>query len=377
MHDPRLDRLAKVLVNYSVAVRRDDLVRISAPALAEPLVVAVYREVLAAGGHPVIRMSPDACQEVFLKYASERQLKYVSRLARQEVSTIDAHIGIWADENTKALTNVDPKRQATVSRARKPIMDIFLRRAALRGPKKLRWTGTQFPNHAAAQDAEMSLTEYEDFVFGAGKLDARDPAAEWKKLGVAQERLCDLLNRAREVRFVTPQGTDLRLGVKGRRWINCDGHANFPDGEVFTGPVEDATEGVVCYSFPAVYGGREVHDIRLRFRAGRVVEASAGKGEDFLIRMLDQDKGARVLGELALGCNYDITRYTRNTLFDEKIGGTFHCALGAAYPETGGRNQSGLHWDMVCDLRKGGRVEVDGKLISRNGRFLDPRLPRR
>jgi aminopeptidase len=163
--------------------------------------------------------------------------------------------------------------------------------------------------------------------------------------------------------------------TEGRTWINCDGHENFPDGEVFTGPVEDSTEGFVCYSFPAVHGGREVDGIRLQFRAGRVVDATAAKGEDFLHAMLDQDAGARVLGEIALGTNYAVRHYTRNTLFDEKIGGTFHAALGTAYPETGGTNQSGLHWDMVCDLRPGGKVFVDGQLISESGRFLDAAWP--
>lgn len=375
MRDPRIDKLAQVLVNYSVAARKGDLIRISAPPIAEPLVVAIYREILRVGAHPVVRMAPEACQEIFLKDASSQQIQYISPLAMHEVETINATIGVWADDNTKALTNVDPKRQAAASRARKPILDLFMKRAAKKGKAKLRWSGTQFPCQAAAQDAEMSLAEYEDFVFAAGKLDAANPVAEWKKLSTRQQRVADYLNKAREIRFITPQGTDLRLGVKGRHWINCDGHENFPDGEVFTGPIEDATEGVVCYSFPAVHGGREVHDIQLRFRNGRVVDASASKGEDFLIQMLDQDRGSRCLGEIALGTNYTVREYTRNTLFDEKIGGTFHAAVGAAYPETGGRNESGLHWDMVCDLRKGGRIEVDGKVISTNGRFLNKAWP--
>ncbi len=221
----------------------------------------------------------------------------------------------------------------------------------------------------------MSLAEYEDFVFRAGLLHKPDPVAEWKKIGRAQQRLCDFLDKARQIRFKTPRGTDIRLGIKGRRWINCDGHENFPDGEVFTGPIEDATEGVVAFSFPAVHGGREVTDVRLVFKAGKVVDASAAKGEDFLVKMLDSDPGARVLGELAFGCNYSIRGYTKNTLFDEKIGGTFHLAVGAAYPESGGKNKSGVHWDMVCDLRKGGVVEVDGKVISRSGKFLKAGWP--
>jgi aminopeptidase len=376
MQDPRLDKLANVLVTYSVAVRRGDVVRIAGDVTALPLIRAVYREVLQAGGHPLLRLYDDECTDLFYAHAGPKQLAHTSPLALHEVQTIDCSIGIWAELNTKAQSRVDPARQAAASQARRPILDLFLKRAGRKGKGRLRWTGTQFPCHASAQDAEMSLAEYEAFVFSAGLLHHRDPAAEWRRISTRQKRLCDHLNRVREMRFRTPAGTDLRLGVRGRHWINCDGHENFPDGEVFTAPIEDSTEGVVCYSFPAVHGGREVHDIRLRFKAGKVVDASASKGQEFLVQMLDQDPGARILGELALGTNYAIRDYTKNTLFDEKIGGTFHAALGAAYPESGGRNQSGLHWDMVCDLRQGGVVEADGKVISRNGRFTRADWPR-
>jgi aminopeptidase len=376
MQDPRLEKLADVIVNYSVAVRKGDLVRISGSPVAAPLIVLLYRKVVEAGGNPFVRMSPEECTELLLKHGSDAQLSFVNPLMVGEVEAIDCSIGIWASENTKALSNTDPSRQAIVQKARRPILDIFFQRAAQKGKNKLRWSGTQFPTEANAQDAEMSLAEYEEFVFKAGLLHKADPAAEWKKVSKAQQKLTDFLNKAREVHFKTPQGTDIRLGVKGRRWINCDGHENFPDGEIFTGPIEDATEGVVAFSFPAVHGGREVADVRLSFKSGKVVDASASKGEAFLFQMLDSDKGARVLGELALGCNYSIKQYTRNTLFDEKIGGTFHLAVGAAYPESGGKNKSGLHWDMVCDLRTGGLVEVDGKGISRNGKFLKSDWPR-
>ncbi len=375
MRDARIDKLAEVLTHYSVGVRKDDVVRISGPPVAEPLIVALFRETVRSGGHPHVRMTPEQCEELLLKHGSRRQLSYISPLARYEVQRIDCAIGVWADENTKALTNVDPVRQAIVSRARGPIRQIFLKRASGNGKGKLRWSGTQFPCNAAAQDAEMSLAEYEDFVFKAGLLHLPDPPGAWRRISRQQRRVCDFLDKAKEIRFTTPHGTELRLGIEARRWINCDGHENFPDGEVFTAPIEDATEGVACYSFPAVHGGREVHDVRLRFRNGKVADASASKGQEFLIKMLDQDKGARRLGELAIGLNYAIRSYTRNTLFDEKIGGTFHTALGAAYPESGGRNKSGLHWDMVCDLRQGGTIEVDGKVISRNGRFLRPGWP--
>ncbi|HSW44072.1 MAG TPA: aminopeptidase, partial [Phycisphaerae bacterium] len=329
MHDPRIEKLAEVLVRYSVGVRRDNLVRIAGSTAALPLIRAVYREVLLAGGHPLLRIADDECQDAFYELAGKRQLSYVGSLLKREVETIDCSIGMWAGDNTKSMSRVDPRRQAVVSQARKPIMKQFMQRNALKGRNRLRWTGTQYPCQSAAQDAEMSLRQYEDFVYTAGLLHLKDPVAEWKKISVRQQRVVDFLNRCREVRFRAPQGTDLKVGVAGRKWLNCDGHENFPDGEVFTGPVEDATEGVACYSFPAVHGGREVHDIRLRFKAGKVVDASAGKGEDFLIKMLDQDRGARILGEIAIGTNYAITQYTKNTLFDEKIGGTFHAAVGA------------------------------------------------
>ena len=372
MQDPRIEKLADVLVSYSTGVRRGDLVRIGGGIVSRPLIAAVYRAVLRAGAHPHVQMAPDECAELLLSEGSDDQIRFENPVTQYEVERIDVAIGIWGDENTKALSQTDPQRQALKSQARKKYLDTFLKRAA---EGKLRWVGTQFPTQAAAQDAEMSLRAYEDFVFRAGLLHHPDPAAAWREISARQQRLVDYLQGKSEIRFVTPQGTDVRLGVAGRTWINCDGHENFPDGEVFTGPIEDATDGIVCYSFPAVHGGREAEGIRLTFRAGRVVEATATKGEQFLRAMLDQDEGARILGEVAIGTNYAIQRYSKNTLFDEKIGGTFHAALGAAYPESGGRNESGLHWDMVCDLRQGGQILVDGKVISRDGRFLDDSFP--
>lgn len=372
MQDPRLEKLAAVLVGYSTAVKPGDLVRLVGPPVSRPLLVAIYRAVIRAGGYPRVTMVPDECGEIKLAEASDEQLSFVDPLDLSEIESVDVSISLWGQDNTKSLSGADPRRQALVSQARKRYLAKFMERFAA---GKLRWVGTQFPCHAAAQDAEMSLAAYEEFVFGAGLLHLDDPAAAWREIHDRQQRVVDFLNGCSEVRFVTPQGTNLTVGVQGRKWINCAGHENFPDGEVFTGPIEDATTGQVCYSFPAVHGGREVDGIRLVFKAGRVVEAAAEKGKDFLLAMLDQDAGARVLGEIAIGTNYSVTRYTKNTLFDEKIGGTFHAALGAAYPESGGTNQSGLHWDMVCDLRHGGQIFADGKLISENGRFLDASWP--
>ncbi len=372
MRDARVDKLADVLVAYSTSVRKGDLVLIQGPPPATPLAIALYRRVLSAGAHPVLHLQPEECREILLTEGEADQLEFEDPLAQHQVETIDVLLNLWAPENTKAFSCVSPERQARLSQSRRKYLATFLQRAA---EGALRWVGTQFPCLASAQDAEMSLSNYEDFVFRAGLLHEQDPAAAWQRLSERQQRLTDLLNGCREVRFVTPQGTDLTVSVEGRHWINCDGHENFPDGEVFTGPWENATRGVVCYSFPAVHGGREVDGIRLEFRDGEVVDATASKGEAFLQAMLDQDPGARRLGEIAIGTNYSIQQYTKNTLFDEKIGGTFHAAVGAAYPETGGRNESALHWDMVCDLRNGGQIFADGQLLSENGRFLDPSFP--
>jgi len=377
MRDPRLTKLAHLLVNYSASVRPGHLVLIRGAVTTEPLAMEVYRAVLEARAHPHIRLFPDDADELKLKLADDDQLDFVDPLLMHEMERIDALISFWGGRNTRHLSNCNPVRQARQNRARAPIMATLMKRSAMphgsRG--RLRWVGTQFPNDAAAQDAEMSLSEFEEFLYRACLLNKSDPAAAWQRVSTAQQRLADYLQKGRELRIVHRDGTDIRFGIAGRRWINCDGRHNIPDGEVFTGPVEDATEGVVQFRFPAVYGGREVHDVRLVFERGRVIDASAGKGEAFLIEMLDQDPGARVVGEVAIGTNYHIRRHIRNTLFDEKIGGTFHLALGASYPESGGRNKSALHWDLVCDLQRGGRIEVDGKTISRDGRFVKSGWP--
>ena len=374
MRDPRLEKLADVLVNYSVGVKAGQLVRIKSPPVAQPLAEDLYRKVLTAGGYPMLRMNPEELDEILFKHASDEQLSYLNPVDVYEYETVDAYIGIWGEENTRALTNCDPKKLGLKEAARKPLLDTFLKRAA---SGSFKWCGTQFPSQGAAQDAEMSLAEYEDFVFTAGLLDCADPVAAWKQISERQQRLTEFLNGKRDYHVVAANGTDVRMSVADRKWINCDGHENFPDGEVFTGPVIDSVDGQINFSFPAVHLGRECDGVQLTFRNGKVVAARASKGEDFLISMLDMDSGSRFLGECAIGANYQITRYTRNTLFDEKIGGTVHFALGAGYPETGNANESGLHWDMVVDLRKGGYVEIDGEKININGQFTRDNWPGR
>jgi len=373
MRDARLVKLADVLVNFCVAVKPGQLVRMTGPSVAEPLIVELYRHVLAAGGHPFVQMLPDVLEEIFYKTAADQQLAYQNPIRKFITETIDCSIGIWGEENTKALTHCDPAKIAMVSAANQPNIKRFMERSA---EGRLNWVGVQYPCHAAAQDAEMSLAEYEDFVFTACLLTQPDPVAAWKAVSQRQQRLVDFLNGKRDYHVVAANGTDVRMSVAGRTWINCDGHLNFPDGEVFTGPVLDSVNGTICFSFPAVHNGREVNDVKLTFKDGKVIHADASKGKDFLISMLDMDGGSRFLGECAIGTNYSIQNYTKNTLFDEKIGGTVHFALGAGYPETGNTNQSGLHWDMVVDLRKGGFIEIDGEKFSENGQFLREDFPR-
>jgi aminopeptidase len=371
MKDPRLQKLARLLTQYSLSLKPGDVLAINGEAVAAPLMRECYRAALQCGAFVMTDVILDGLQEIFYAEANDKQLRWLSPFAKYKVQRIDASLGIWADENTKSLTNVDPKRLAAAAAARKPISKLFMDRAA---KGQLKWVGTQWPCQASAQDAEMSLEEYEDFVFGAGHLDDPDPIKVWQRISEQQQVLTGFLNRAREMRIVA-EDTDIRFSLKDRKWINCDGHYNFPDGEVFTGPVEASVEGHVKFSFPAVHGGREVHGARLTFENGKVIKAEADKGQDFLRAMIAMDKGSCYLGEAAVGVNYNVKRYTKNTLFDEKIGGTIHLALGAGYPETGNKNNSGLHWDMVCDLRQAGEIYVDGDLIQKNGRFLNKKFP--
>ncbi len=367
MPDSRHERLADVLVGYSAEIREGDLVLIEAPAFAAPLVREVYRRALAAGARPTTRIWLDDLSELLLRGGTDDQLDWVNPVRREEFERVDVRMLIDGSSNTKSSSGVDPRRQARVVRARSELLNRQLERAAA---GQLRWVVTAYPSHAAAQDAEMSLVEYERFVYGAGFLDREDPIASWRRFSTALERLAAFLNGKSKLRVVA-EGTDLTLDVGGRTWLASDGHENFPDGEVFTGPVETGVEGTIRFSYPAIFEGREVEDVRLRFSGGEVVEATAGRGQDLLDSMLAMDAGARRAGEFAFGLNDAVGVFTRDILFDEKIGGTAHLALGAAYPETGGVNRSGLHWDLVCDLRPASEVYADGELVYRDGRFLD------
>jgi aminopeptidase len=366
MADLRIEKLAELLVKYSVKVKPGDKVAIQGEMLAEPLIKAVYVEVLRAGGYPYVVPFLNGVDELFFRNASDDQLKHVPPPTKLIMETYDVRISIGGDGNTKELNSIDPAKLVLHQQGRTEIMRTYLERAA-RG--ELRWTYTLFPTSAYAQDAEMGSAEYEDFVYNACLGDIRDPIGYWQRFSAKQQRIVDWLKGKKLIHVTAPE-TDLHFSVAGRTFVNCDGHENMPDGEVFTGPVEETMEGQVYFSYPTIYNGREVSGVRLWFKEGRVVKATAEKNEDFLLKTLDTDAGARFVGEFAFGTSQGITRFTRQILYDEKINGSFHMALGSSYPETGGQNHSAIHWDMICDMRKGGKVWVDDVLFYENGVFI-------
>jgi len=366
MIDQRVKKLAEILVNYSLEIKKNDLFAIYGNQISAPLIKEVYLQAMNLGAHPYTHLALDGLGEIFYNNAKEEQLRYVSPLAKFEVEKINARLVILSPWNTKNMTNVDPKKQSIRSVAQQPLHDIFMKRAA---KKDLRWCVTQYPSNASAQDAELSLEDYENFIFRAAHAHEKNPIKYWNSVFEKQEKIKNFLENKKKLHVVA-KDTDLTLSVEKRKWINCAGKENFPDGEVFTGPVENSANGNISYSFPAVYGGREVDQIKLWFEKGKVVKSEAAKGKAFLKTMLDMDEGSRRIGEFAFGMNTGIKKYSKNTLFDEKIGGTIHIAVGLGYPESGSKNKSGLHWDMVCDLRKEGEVYADNELIYKRGKFV-------
>ena len=364
MADPWHEKFARTLLHYSLGIRPGDKLLIRAMPAAYPLLREVYREAIRAGAHPTTQMELDELDEIKLREGTDEQIGYFPAARLREVEELDAVLIITASENTRALSGIPPERVALLQRAGAAWSRRRMERATA---GELRWCGTLFPTRAHAQEAGMSLADYQDFVYRACLLDRDDPAAAWREVHREQQRIIDYLARRDEIRIVAPD-TDLTYRVGGRTWINSSGARNFPSGEVFTAPHEDSASGTVRFSYPALRFGNEVEDVRLTFREGRVVAATAARGQAFLEAMLELDPGARALGEVAFGLNYGISRFTRNILFDEKIGGTMHVALGQAYPDSGGTNRSALHWDLICDLHEG-RVYADGELCYADGRF--------
>ena len=366
MRTDRVDALAEILTEYSIPVQRGWKVSIEGGPAAEPLLLALYRRCLARGAHVRLQGLLESAEPIFYEVADPEQLDFIWEPERWLGENLDARFRVLSETNTKRLTQADPEKQARARKARRPLLDTFMRRSA---EKSLRWMVTLYPTDAYAMDADMSLAAYQDFYYRACLVDQPDPIGEWRRMAERQEKLIEWLKGRKQV-HLQGEGTDLVLGIEDRIFEKAAGEYNFPDGEIFTGPIEDQTQGVVTFSYPAIEAGRRVEGIRLEFDKGRVVKARAETNEDFLVTTLDTDPGARVLGELGIGTNYGLTAFTGSTLLDEKIGGTIHLALGAAYPETGGRNQSAIHWDMVCDLRQGGKITVDGDALMEDGKLL-------
>lgn len=363
MPDPRVSKLAQVLVRYSLELKPGQQFVLQTTPLADELTLAVYEEAMRAGAHTLILNQVPGSEEVFYRLASDEQLDFVMPVRRLITETFDARLRIEAPHNTRELSGIDPARMARVGRAWAPLSKVFHERSA---SGQFRWCVTLYPTPASAQDADMSLADYREFVYNAGMLNEPDPVAFWQNEGRRQESMIRWLAGRKQV-TLKGENIDLRLSIAGRTFLGSDGRYNFPDGEIFTGPVEDSAEGWVRFRYPAIYAGQEVTDIELWFEKGRVVRERASRNGELLTALLNTDAGSRYLGELGIGTNYGIQRFTKNMLFDEKIGGTIHLAVGSSYPETGGRNESGLHWDMLCDMARS-EIHVDGDLFYKDGR---------
>ncbi|HET7578844.1 MAG TPA: aminopeptidase [Bacillales bacterium] len=352
MADPRVEKLADILVNHSVEVQKGDRVLIMGSSEAAPLIREVYRKVLRQGARPETQISIPGLSRIWADEAGEEQLKDIE-VMEWLIKHVDAFINIPASSNTKEMTGVDSQKMQLAQEAFQPVQKYVM-------SGKVRGVVTEFPTNAAAQDAEMPLEAYEDFVYGATNIDY----AEMKE---SMDEASEHFNKAKKVRIVA-EGTDVTVDIEGREAIVANGKRNVPDGEFFFTPNHLKTEGTIYYDWPAVYGGREVQGIRLTFKEGKIVEFSAEKGQDFLEKTLNMDEGSRYLGELGIGTNFGITKPTKSVLFDEKIGGSIHMAVGAAYEEPG--NQSAIHWDMVKNLKNGGEIYLDGKLVQKDGKWV-------
>ena len=353
MQNSRIKKIASLLVEHCARVKQGEYVEINSKPKAEPLIKEIYKQVILKGAYPRLNLSLDGIGYIYYKHATPKQLKKFPEIAYYEAKKTDAFITVDASENLKELSTIDPKKIALRRKVIDPISKEVL---------KKKWVIFAYPTAARAQLAEMSLEEFEDFVYNACFLDWEKESKNWKKLA-------KLLNKTDKIRILADD-TDIRFSIKGRNAVVDDATYNMPGGEVFTAPLEKSTQGYIKFSFPAVYGGKEINGVYLEFKNGRVVKAKAEKNQDYLQALINIDKGSKYLGELGIGCNYRIKKFVKQILFDEKIGGTIHLALGNAYKECKGTNKSALHMDMIVDLRKSGEVYADDRLIIKNGKFV-------
>lgn len=364
MADPRVEKLAQVLVHYSLELQPGEELAIKTNPYADELNLAVLKEALQAGAHVFFLNRQPGAYELYYRHASDAQLDYVSPPEIYIHENYRAILHIEAEYNTREFSGIDPGRIARARKAGSGIFNTMIRRI---GNRELKWCLTVFPTQANAQEADMSLAEYQDFVFTAGMLDLPDPVEAWKEEDARQQRLIAWLNGKENI-VMQGKNVDLQFSIKERKFAGASGKENFPDGEIYTSPVDESAKGWVRFGYPALYLGREVIDVELWFENGKVIKEKASKGQDFLSGILDTDPGARCLGEFGIGTNYAIPRFTKNMLFDEKLGGTIHLAVGAAMPELGGKNESGIHWDLLCDMADS-EMTADGEVFYRNGKF--------
>jgi len=361
-----VERFAKVLVEYSARLKPGDRVLIEGTTAAEPLVQAVYQHALEVGANPHVLLEFPEQQEIFFRAAQGEQLDAAPVFMKYAYENFESRIRIHSQTNPRMLSSVDPAKLGRRQKAGSSLLETQMRRGA---SGELKWVTTLFPTSGYAVEAGMGLLAYQDFVFRACHANEEDPVAYWKQVEAEQQKMIARVQGHNLVTLTGPN-VDLSLSVKGRTFLNSCGTHNMPDGEIYTGPVEESVNGWVKFTYPAIYNGVAVEGIELTFNQGRVEKAKATKNEAYLLEMLQSDSGSRFLGEFAIGTNFEIDRFTGNILFDEKIGGTFHMALGAGYPETGSKNHSVIHWDMICDMRQDAEIAVDGETIYRNGHFL-------
>lgn len=350
-------KFAKILVDYSINVKKGETVIVGSSTLAKDLILEIYKRIIQKGAYPAVNIGLPGMSKIYYENASKTQLNHFPKISWFTVRNAQAYLGVSAPKNTKELKHINPEKLATREKVTHKISDYVVNEK-----KRIRRCSTDFPTPALARDAGMSYRRYKKFFFRAVN-------QNWFKEAKRLKKIHSLFKGADKIQIIAP-GTNLEMSVKGRPLIIDDGKENMPGGEMFYAPLKKTVNGYIKFTYPAIRAGNEVRGIRLEFKNGKVTKATATKNEKFLKAMLKMDKGSKYIGELGIGCNRQIDRFTKNLLFDEKIGGTIHLALGMAYKECKGNNPSGLHWDIVCDLRKGGKIIKDGKVIQKNGKWL-------
>jgi aminopeptidase len=353
MIDPRVAKSADILVNYSTKIKKGEYVQIHGNPNAKDLILEVYKLCIKNGAYPTLKIGLPGTNYLYYKHASDEQLNHFPERQLEEMKKTDAIIFIGGGENTRELTQVDPDKISLRQKTTRPIQDERL---------KKKWVIYYYPTSSLAQEAEMSTEEFEDFVFNSTNID-------WAKTSEKLQKVQKLMSSGTEISIIGEE-TDIKFSTKGRKYVVADGSCNMPDGEIFTAPVEDSTEGTIAFSYPSIYGGREVDGIKLEFKKGKIIKSTAEKNQDFLRTMISTDEGSLKLGEFGIGLNPGIIRHVKNTLFDEKQNQTIHLAIGSAYPECGGVNKSAVHWDLIKDMRKNSRILLDGKVVAKNGKFI-------